>query len=116
MSLFAGFFRSVIGYDAAADEYIYAHAITWAVTDVETSQHYYYSMLDPSLKPYILENIDKETALDKNLCKSLKEVFERGILPLPDMEIEGDIAVSMDKLSLNYGDANSFTKDENGHY
>lgn len=115
MSLFAGFFRSVIGYNADTDKLVYAHAATWAITDAETNQHYYYSNLDPKLKKYILENLDKETDLDKFLCQSLKEILQRDVLPLPDMEMKGDIIVSQEKLYLDYG-GNIFEKDENGSY
>lgn len=116
LSLFACFFRSVIGFDEANQEYIYSHVVQFAITDDETNKHYSYSMLESNSKPYIRDNLDKENkALDPHLHQSIQEMLARDALPLPDMDMEGDVVVKKDALFLDYG-GNTFVKDDAGCY
>lgn len=93
----------------------YAHAVIWAISD-ETSREYHgYSLLDAESTDIVLAKIDKETDLDRNLRKSLKEVLQKGNLPRPDMAIYGNVVVSRDKLFLDFG-GNLFWKDAEGKY
>ena len=115
LSLFASFFRIVVGFDKQRNDYVYSHAVTWGLTDADAKKYYCYSYLDPSAKEYMLHTIDEETALDRYLCKSLKEVFGRNKLPLPDQELSGKVFVSQDELFLDYGE-NLFRKDTDGSY
>jgi geranylgeranyl pyrophosphate synthase/predicted secreted hydrolase len=115
-SLFASFFRMAIGRNEETSEFTYAHSVTWALTDTDNNKYYADSIVDRVAPGEGLRMIEKgdETA-DKLLQDAIKEVFEKGNVPLPDRLMRTAATVHKDKLHLAVDD-NSFQKIQEGKY
>jgi geranylgeranyl pyrophosphate synthase/predicted secreted hydrolase len=115
-SLFASFFRLAIGRDEETGKFKYAHSITWSLTDVDNNAYYPDSVVDqvaPSEGLKMIERGDDES--DKLLQDAIKEVFEKGNVPLPDRLLQKEAIIGETDLILAYDD-NLFIKDEDGTY
>lgn len=115
-SMFAAFFQLVKGHDERTKAPLHGHALTWAISDVEQTRYLSESRLDRDSPRIGLERIDGAKAKgDPRMRRALREVFERGSVPRPDLMFDADVRVSNDKLDLDYGAAH-FHKLSDGHY
>lgn len=115
-SLFASFFRIAIDRDELTQSYKYAHSITWALCDADNQVYFMDSVVDRIAPQEGLKMIERgHDTTDKLLLKALKEVLEKGKVPLPDRLMETDAILGNDTLQLTYG-LNSYTKMDNGNY
>ena len=115
-SLFASFFRIVQGRDEETDLPIFAHSLTWALCEPEAGLYRPESLIDPDSPRIGLEKLARgEGAQDPHLRRALREVLEKGEVPLPDRLLSQPVHVALDRLDLNY-DGNRFWKDEAGRY
>ena len=116
LSLFAAFFRVAVGKNEDTDEIKYMHSIIWALSDVSNHIYYSNSRLDRNAPEAGLERIKLGLASrDPRLNKALKEILQKGRLPLPDHMIKGDMFVSDSNLALDFG-GDSFAKQADGSY
>lgn len=115
-SLFAGFFRIVLGKDPRTGEPVYAHALNWAAVDVDSGKYFAESLVDPCAPEVGLQKLERgEGTPDPLLGQATREILEKGHVPHPDRLIEGPILVRQDRLDLEFG-VNRFRKLESGAY
>jgi geranylgeranyl pyrophosphate synthase/predicted secreted hydrolase len=115
-SVFASFFRLLIGQDETTQAPIYAHSITWAIADVTEQQYYMDSVLDQSTPRIGLQILDiGEDITDPFFNRAIREVFEKGNVPLPDRILQREAKVSLEILDLDFDD-NCLVKLADGSY
>jgi geranylgeranyl pyrophosphate synthase/predicted secreted hydrolase len=115
LSLFAAFFR-ILKPGKPGDAPSYGHTVTWALTDLEDGTYYPESRVDPSAPKLGAERIKSgRGSKDPRVNRAMLEALERGVVPLPDRVIEGEIRVATGALSLDYGGLR-FEKLEEGSY
>lgn len=117
LSLFASFFR-MGNKDENSGKFTYTHSVVWSLTDAEEKKYCRDSLLDPSMPKQALKFLKKNEERNdgnKSIRRALKEVYEKGNVPLPDRLLKKPADVSIEKLSLEY-DENSFKKDSEGNY
>ncbi len=116
-SLFASFFRKMIDYNEETKKAVYAHSITWAITDMEAEEYYPNSIVDKRAPKLGLEKLKKgELVSDSRMRKAAVEMLEKGNVPYPDRLFKGDVTVAKTGLlALNY-DGNKFSRTEDGNY
>jgi geranylgeranyl pyrophosphate synthase/predicted secreted hydrolase len=117
-SLFASFFRLAIAKDSESDDSVYTHSVIWSLSDISNEKYYTDSLVDPLMPSeglkIIMKNKDKNVG-SKLIRRALKEVYEKGNVPMPDRLLKQPAHVGLKKLLLEY-DENSFKKGEKGHY
>lgn len=114
-SMCAAFFRVDVS-PARAETRTYAHFLTWALIDPLAGRYVPVSLLDPKAPRIALEELAAGRGpRDPRLADALREVLDKGRLPLPDRLLGREAIVSMDTLSLDY-DGNRFTKLPDGRY
>lgn len=113
-SLFASFFRMAIARNEDK-KLVYAHSVTWGLSNVETQKYYTDSLVDRCAPQVGLKMLDNSDKADPMLQRALREVFEKGNVPLPDRLMTTDAFVNTDKLELDF-DGNRFVKLDNGSY
>src|SRR5262245_39330956 len=84
ISLFASFFRLVIGHNQQTKEPEYAHSVTWAISDLDDKKYHVASCIDPRAPEIILEKLDRSAEADVLLERAMREVLHKGDLPRPD--------------------------------
>ena len=115
-SIFASFFRKLLGYNKEKEELEYAHSITWAIIDVDKEKYYQNSIVDKRTPELGLKRLKRgEVVKDERIRKAAIEMLEKGTVPYPDRLFDGDVHVEMQTLDLQY-DTNSYKKLENGNY
>lgn len=117
LSLFASFFRVAVK-DEITGDLNYTHSVIWSLSDKTEGKYYMDSLLDPGTPAEILKAIkknDEKNAGNKSIRRALKEVYEKGNMPLPDRLLKQPANIGAKKLSLKY-DENSFKKNKEGHY
>lgn len=112
--MFASFFRQITR-DTKAEEPEQGCALMWSITDVASKQVMKQSLIDPCAVPFLRERLETATDLDDRLRRSLLEMVQRGVVPLPDKIMEGEIRCDSDRLYLDF-DGNKFSKNEDGAY
>lgn len=116
LSLFAAFFRIALGKDEKTHEQKHAHAVTWALSDASGAVYHGESRLDPAGPGIGLQRLEKgKGSQDPRLNRAIKEVLERGRVPLPDRMFDGEVFVNPRKLELDFGGAR-FEKRDDGTY
>ena len=114
-SMFAAFFRVDVS-PAGAETRTYAHFLTWALIDPLGGRYLPVSLLDPKAPRIALEELTAGRGpKDPRLADALREVLNKGTLPLPDRLLAQEAIVSMKTLSLDY-DGNRFNKLPDGRY
>ncbi|GAB3947991.1 hypothetical protein GCM10028805_21290 [Spirosoma harenae] len=105
-----------IGRNEQTQEFHYAHSLTWGLSDVSTQRYHIDSLVDQCAPQVGIDMIDKglETT-DPLPQRALREVLQKGAVPLPDRLLTRDALVSLDTLSLDY-DGNRFVKEADGRY
>ncbi len=115
-SLFASFFRMLIGHDKETKEAKYAHSLTWALIDPEEKVYTALSYVDKRAPEIGKEKIKRgEGTKDKRLRRAMKEVLDKGKVPYPDQMFKADPIVQLDTLHIDF-DGNSYTKQDDGTY
>ena len=116
LGLFAAFFRIISAHDEATGALTYAHSMTWAISDLQTSRYLGESRVDQSAPKLGLERIaNGRGSKDERLNRAMAEILERGQVPVPDRVFDGTVNVAADRLHLTYGDS-SFEKLPDGSY
>lgn len=116
LSLFASFFRIILGVDEETGEARYAHAVNWAISDPTSNKYYAESRVDRCAPEVCLERLERgEWKSDPLLRQALRELLEKGQVPHPDRLIDGPVSVAPTSLALDYG-GNRFRKLEDGSY
>jgi geranylgeranyl pyrophosphate synthase/predicted secreted hydrolase len=116
LSLFASFFRIILGVDEETGKVRYAHALNWAISDPVCGKYYAESRVDRCAPEIGLERLERgEWKSDPLLRQALRELLEKGQVPHPDRLIDGPISVAPKSLVLDYG-GNCFRKLEDGSY
>src|SRR5471032_2007370 len=114
-SLFAAFFR-VDTTGEGAQERRYSHFLTWALVDPDGQRFFPRTLLDRATPDAVLKEIDcGRSPHDDRLGRALREVLERGRVPLPDQLLTREARVDIGRLALDF-DGNRFTKDHDGSY
>ncbi len=109
-SLFASFFRICKGHDEVTKEPLYAHSMTWALSDPQTGKYYPLSLVDADAPQMGLEKLKRgEGTKDPRLQRSLQEILERGNVPYPDQMFKKEVYVNLNKLELDF-DGQRYTK------
>lgn len=115
-SLFASFFRLAIGRDEQTQAFNYAHSLLWGISDVSTQRYYTDSLVDPCAPSVGLDTIDKgNDTTDPLLQRALREVLQKGTVPLPDRLLVRHAVVDEENLALDL-DGNRFVKQPDGRY
>ncbi|MEO8392604.1 MAG: polyprenyl synthetase family protein [Chloroflexota bacterium] len=114
-SLFASFFRRIMGKDSGTQQPRYAHSVIWAITDVEAKSYHAVSMIDPDSPAIIGDYLDEHQREETLLTRALREILAHGHVPYPDQLITGDVIVDLERLHLDFG-GNLFTKLDDGTY
>ncbi len=116
-SLFASFFRLTLGKEESG-AYKHTHSVIWSLSDLTAKKYYSNSLLDPETPAEILKIIKKNEGKNvgnRLFRRALKEVYEKGNLPLPDKLLKQPAKIGLQNLLLEY-DENSFKKDEQNNY
>lgn len=115
-SLFAAFFALAIQQDKATGANRYAYSVEWALVDPAGRRYVYDSLLDRSAPEGGIERIDHgEVTKDPRFARAMREVFERGAVPLPDRMFQREPRVAWDRLALDF-DGNRLVKLDDGRY
>lgn len=116
VSLFAAFFRLAYKKNEETGEVDYAHSLTWALTDCETKSYFAESWVDERAPEIGLERMNKGRGSDDHrVNRAMREVLEKGTVPLPDQMFDGPCFVHQRKLELDFG-GYRLEKDEGGRY
>ncbi len=117
LSLFVCFFRLLKHVDANGKRY-HSHALTWALSDVENEKYIADVVLESDSPKVMLKALEEGSLVkDQILKRALKEVFEKGNVPLPDrlFKVDPRVDESSDELKLDYESA-TLKKDAEGRY
>jgi geranylgeranyl pyrophosphate synthase/predicted secreted hydrolase len=114
-SMFAAFFRVDVSSPGDTSR-TFSHFLTWALVDPTKGAYHPRTLLDLRAPRIALEELDKgHGPRDERLKRALREVLEKGVVPLPDRLLARDAIVSLDILSLDL-DGNRFRKLHDGSY
>jgi geranylgeranyl pyrophosphate synthase/predicted secreted hydrolase len=106
LSLFAAFFRVLKGRDEETGELLWAHSLTWALSDPGRKRYVSESVVDRDAPRFGLEKIDRgEGTRDARILRAMREVCARGKVPHPDRMFERDPFVANRRLELQFDDA-----------
>ncbi|MCA9515151.1 MAG: polyprenyl synthetase family protein [Myxococcales bacterium] len=117
LSLFASFFRIAKGRDEATNDTLYAHSVSWALSDLDAKRYYPDTLVDRDAPRLALERLDRGEGATKDprIRRALREVLERGNVPYPDHMFEAEPYVNARQLELEYG-PNRFARQSDGSY
>jgi geranylgeranyl pyrophosphate synthase/predicted secreted hydrolase len=115
-SVFVAFFRMATGRDEKTKEPVYAHSVTWAITDVDGRRYRNVSLVDKRSPELGLEKVKRgEDTRDDRVRRALREVLTKGKVPLPDRVFQRDPFLAMDQLHLDF-DGNTLRRLTDGRY
>lgn len=122
LSVFAAFFRIVKGRDEATHEPIWAHSLTWALSDLDGQRYFADTLVDRDASKLGLERLNRAeeggavgAAKDPRVRRAVREMLEKGQVPYPDHVFEAEPFVAERRLELDY-DGNRFEKLDDGRY
>jgi geranylgeranyl pyrophosphate synthase/predicted secreted hydrolase len=116
LSVFAAFFRIVLGQHAVTKELEYAHSLTWAISDSASAVYSAASRVDQHAASLGIERIRSgRGSKDPRLNRAMLEILEQDEIPLPDRRFDAEVTVALDRLELDFGDA-LLTKTGDGTY
>ena len=120
LSVFAAFFRVIIGRDAVTNEAQYGHFLTWALSDLDAKAYYSDTLVDGQSPRLGLERLvraeegnEQGAAKDPRVRRAMREMLERGQVPYPDHVFEGTPYCGDKRLELEF-DNNRFEKLDDG--
>jgi geranylgeranyl pyrophosphate synthase/predicted secreted hydrolase len=112
-SIFAAFFRRLKRWHPQTREPEYAYSLTWAIQDVAAKRSINVSRVDKNAPLEGMRMMDRGLgSKDKRLNRALREILERGNVPIPDRIFESRVYVNADKLELDYGGARFYKLDD----
>lgn len=115
LALFASFFRTAVAHDTSS-RYHYAHALTWALIDVSGGRYLSESLVDRDAPAISAERLDRGLGpKDPRVRRALREVIERGNVPLPDRLLRNVVRVDEHRLSIDC-DGRRFERRDDGRY
>ena len=116
-SVFCCFFRVAKHIDAKTGKKSYAHALNWAITDVESGEYHTDVLLDKDSPQMVLSQLKKGVRVvkDKKIRDAMEEVLEKGNVPRPDRMFDQNPRVSKSSLDIDFQDA-QMNKLSNGEY
>ncbi|MBN1655426.1 MAG: polyprenyl synthetase family protein [Deltaproteobacteria bacterium] len=115
-SIFASFFRKLKRWHQHSKQPEYVYSLTWSIVDVQGKKIVNVSRVDRSAAAEGIRMMDRGLgSKDKLLNQALREILQRGNVPIPDRVFESRVYVAMNKLDLDYGGAR-FSKLEEGGY
>lgn len=121
VSLFAAFFRIVVGRHETTLEPVYAYAVTWGLADVAARRFITDTLVDrasPRVGPErlaSLEGRERVAGRDPRVRLALREMLERGQVPYPDHMFEVPPYCATQRLEVEL-DGNRFEKTDRGTY
>ena len=116
LSLFASFFTIIAKFDEVTKEPKYAYSCTWALSDPARALYIAESRVDKKASEMGLKKMERgEGSNDNRLQRAMKEVLQKGKIPLPDVPFDADPFVSRTKLEIDF-DGNQFRKNDDGSY
>ena len=116
LALFASFFRVGKGPDELAGKVVHIHSLTWAVSDLVAGKYYAESRVDRNADTMALERLDRSDGTkDPLLRRAMREIYEKGNVPLPDRKFEGVVRVATDQLDLEFDGVRFFKKDDDSY-
>jgi geranylgeranyl pyrophosphate synthase/predicted secreted hydrolase len=114
-SMFAAFFRVDVGADDDAQP-TYTHFLTWALVDPANGAYHPRTLLDPRAPHIAIAELDKGYGpKDDRIRRALREVLDKGQIPLPDRLLSREAIVATDTLALDL-DGNVLRKLDDGVY
>ena len=115
-SVFVCFFRFLKHVDKKSGKRYYSHALTWALSDVESKKYYTDVLLESDSPQMILKSLDRGDLMkDPIISRALREVLLKGNVPLPDRLFQEAPTVDAKKLHIKY-ETSTLTKDSAGNY
>jgi geranylgeranyl pyrophosphate synthase/predicted secreted hydrolase len=115
-SVFAAFFRIAIGRDEKTKEPVYAHSVTWALTEADGQRYTSVSIVDKRSPELGLERVERgEGTRDSRLRRAFTEMLKRGKVPRPDRIFTQDVYVSDTALDLDF-EGNTLCRNDDGSY
>ena len=107
LSVFCCFFRVAKHIDPASGKKTYAHALNWAITDVESGAYHTDVLLDQDSPQMVLSQLKKGVRVvkDKKIRDAMVEVLEKGNVPRPDRMFDQRPRVSKSGLDIDFQDA-----------
>ncbi len=116
LSLFASFFRIVVGRDEQTKQRVHAHSLTWAIIDADSGKYHTVSKVDQDAPRLGLQKLDRgEGTQDQRLRRAMREVLEKGKVPWPDRLFDRPIHVGDRRLELDFA-GDRFVKRDDGTY
>jgi geranylgeranyl pyrophosphate synthase/predicted secreted hydrolase len=116
VSLFASFFRTAVDRDDSTGEYVYAHALTWAVVDPLAERYAAESLVDRNAPSIGIAQLDRGAATDDPLlARAMRDILARGDVPRPDILLKSTSNLSHERLCLDY-DGRRFERLATGDY
>lgn len=117
-SAFVCFFRVLKHVDKESGKKYYAHALNWAITDVDGGKYVCDSLLDNDSPKMIKKVLEQPGEIEDPILKrAMMEVLDKGNVPLPDRMFnpKRPTKVSYSELDIDFEDA-TVTKDSAGRY
>lgn len=103
LSLFAAFFRIVSARDERTGAPEYSHSVTWALSDPEGERYLAESWVDEKAPRIGLERLESgRGSRDPRVNQAMREILERGEVPVPDRMFRGPVTVAPDSLGLDF--------------
>lgn len=116
ISIFAAFFRLAYRRDPDTGAIEYAHSLTWAITDSKQRRYMAEAWVDRRAPKIGLERLDRDQGTaDARINRAMREVLERGSIPLPDQMFARDCFVHDRRLELDFC-GYRFEKRDDGTY
>lgn len=116
VGFFVSFFRKYAPEEEHPENDPYAHSLTWAISDC--SQHAYYpsTWVDERAPRIGVTRLDEGKGPgDQYLNRAMREILERGEVPLPDRVFPGEVFVGQKGLDLDFS-GQRLWKDDLGRY
>jgi len=116
ISVFVSFFRTAVARDESTGDYVYAHALTWALVDPLGQRYAAESLVDRDAPSIGIAQLDRGVVADDPLLqRAMREVLGGDDVPRPDIVLDSACHVSQQRLCLDYG-GRRFERLENGEY
>lgn len=116
VGFFVSFFRKYIGNEENPNEDPYAHSLTWAISDLSDQAYYPSTWVDDRAPDIGVRQLDEgQGPRDRYLSRAMREVLDRGNVPLPDRVFPGEVYLSDKTLDLDFS-GQRLWKDEKGQY
>lgn len=114
--VFASFFRIIVGIDEQTKKPIYAHSLTWAVSDIQAGRYIHTSLVDRDAPRLARDKLERgEGSKDLRLRRAMREVLDKNNVPRPDKMFRHEPVVGEEELNLKF-DGSHFFKESPGVY